>query len=67
MSNPSPLPEPSICKTKHAFGSYWSCLVDQDYPCPKRFNFGSDHLCRHPDSHDFDSDPDLDPDRKKNL
>ena len=49
-------PDVGLCKTKPAFGSYWSCLVEENFGCPYKFGFGFDYLCRHSDNLKFAAD-----------
>jgi hypothetical protein len=44
------LPDPSICRAKHAgFGDYVGCLVQGPHWCPHGLNFAGGLLCLHPD------------------
>lgn len=40
-------PDPDSCRTRHAFGSYWTCLNENNFACPHKFGFGFEYLCRH--------------------
>lgn len=53
MPSSSTLPDPAVCKTKHAFGSYWVCLVEEAHRCTHSFGFCDDHFCYHPNSASF--------------
>jgi hypothetical protein len=49
----SSLHSPTICKTKHAYDSYWYCLASMTSFCFHRFAYGSDHFCLHDDKTAF--------------
>lgn len=51
-------PDPGICKTRPAFSTYWSCLVEENYGCPYKFGFGFEYLCKHPCNTDFSTQTD---------
>ena len=46
-------PDPCKCRTMHAFGSYWSCQVEDNFGCPYKFGFGFEYLCKHEKSAAF--------------
>ena len=51
------LRNPDSCRTKHAFGLYWWCLVDKKTIfCQYMLGFGNDYLCQHPECGDFAGD-----------
>jgi hypothetical protein len=55
MTPSCPLPDPAICKTKHAFGSYCWCIANEVLFCNHRFSFGNGNLCHLPNSNKYET------------
>ena len=44
---------PTICKTKYAYDSYWYCLANMTSGCVHRFAYGEHRYCLHNDRSEF--------------
>jgi hypothetical protein len=52
----SEIPDPAICRTRHAYADFWECLVDYEeyaYKCPYIVGLAARHFCMHHDFRDF--------------
>jgi len=50
------IPNPDICKTRHAYADFWECLVDYEahaYKCAYIIGINSTHFCMHHKFRDF--------------
>jgi len=54
MNSPIDFPDPTLCRTKHVFGSYYSCLNKNTKLCPYSFGFEKDFFCYHPNCSIFE-------------
>ena len=56
MSQTVGLPDPVICKTRHAYADFWECLVNYEehaYRCAYIIGMNSRHFCMHHSFREF--------------